>query len=203
MSPLSVLPDTVSGMDIFTAPGQYDYAVPSTAITDEQVAEMTALVEHIKVDLRLGRPVSRNYYNTWSDSKPLSIRVNGRYYPHNALWSPEAIDLLLAGKASGALTKEHVVPYRVQLDYLLSAIEQGRNIMDMTTLMVLFPNAVIDGVADKLLNNAGLRQRMPDGIDWTTHPHRGFVRYSSVGIDISALRSIADWETISGLKLSR
>lgn len=188
-------------MDIFTAPGQYKYAVPPTVITDEQVLETTALVEHIKVDLRLGRPVSRNYYNTWFDSKSLSIRVAGRYYPHNALWSPKAIDLLLAGKASGALIKEHVVPYRVQLDYLLSAIEQGRDIVDITTLMVAFPNAVIDGVTDKLLNNAGLRQKMPDGIDWTTHAHRGFVRYSSVGIDISSLRSIADWKTTLGLTL--
>ncbi len=191
---------------LFRAPGQPPLAIDSAHVPPpDQLRETERFIRHVRVDLDYGGTPDRALYNVWYDSAPNSAVVLDKRVPCNALWSPGAIGLLLSGQSSNALTKEHVVPYNIQLAYLLQGIRDGRSDVELAQLMVWFPDAVITTDEDKFLGNrpdlgVNLKTHMPipepgEAI-WTEHELGGFVRHKAGGLDPETYLPAAEWTQV-------
>lgn len=191
---------------VFRAPGQPAYTIDGDLLPHEdQLKETERYIDHVRVDLKYGDAPHRSLYNIWYDTGANSTIVLGKRVPCNAVWSPAAIDVVLDGSASNALTKEHVVPYNLQLAYLLQGIEDGRTNTELAQLMVSFPDAVITVGEDALLGkreNLGvnLKTQMPKPEpgqpDWPDHPLGGFVRHAAGGLDPTTYLPPAEWTQV-------
>lgn len=191
---------------VFHADDQPAYTIDADLVpAPSQLEETELYLDHLRVDLKHRRTPSRSSYNDWYDSPANSTYVLNKKVPCNAVWSPEAIDLLLSGKASNALTKEHVVPYNIQLAYLLKGIEQGRPNIELAQLMISFPDAIITMDQDSNLGKkpdlgVNLKTQMPlpkpGEPDWPDHPYGGFVRHLAGGLDPTSYLPAAEWTQV-------
>lgn len=161
------------------------------AITAEELADATLILsvlhavgEQSERRPALSRKLVRQCIDTFWD-KPRETRQGHRKRPAGALWSPEAVLTARAGVYDG-LTGEHVIPICLVVAGLIRRVRNGvpLNERELAAELLATPWAIVTKAQDQMLNDAGLRQKMPSDWDGSNQ----WARYDAVGLDHSTFR---------------
>lgn len=192
-----------SGVTVWSCPTQETYEVDlsDVEVTDKQVAKARALMDTMnafygrsepseaaqavldKMTKRRETDVRKAYNHTWATvvTRPEKLTLDGHLYegPDGAVYSANALKAIAEGKGS-SLTREHVVPAKVQLAYLESYLADGGDDDKMVAKFLRhFPWAVVTKTEETTINKKGLREKMPEG--WTRVGL--WARYKAAGLD--------------------
>lgn len=147
-------------------------------------------MKHLAIEMDEGDDASnRQVYNSfWANSPACTTTQGSRYYASNARWSKEAWE----GRDDKdvKLVQEHVIPVKVQMDYIKKAVKENRPPAEVSRFLNAIPMAIVTKAQDENLNKAGYRSEMPK--DWEPEEHGLWHRYDEVELDHSGYQTYGE-----------